>query len=277
MTLKLLGTTCSQETCQLLPRKAVALLTTIGLYNHVLHLSCFPIIWKYAHLLMLHKPGKPTHEATSYRLISLVSYLSKVFQRLFLCRFQEDFDILLPHHQLCFCLKHPTIQQTHHIVTKQWKLYCITAFLDMYQAFAKVLWHTGILIKLQHVIHHNYYLFLQSYLSDCYFSVKHNNALSDVHPIHSGVPQGSVLGPIPILNIYSKQSHTSSKYCDSHVRRRHCHSVNKRKPKNCIRQSESSFEFTQLLASQIENQSQSQQVSASFLHSSWEDLSSVLQ
>lgn len=80
--------------------------------------------------------------------------------------------------------------------------------MDASQAFDKV-WHTGILYKLKRVIPHNYYLILNSYLSDRYFSVKHNNELSNLHPIQSGVPQGSVLGPYLYL-IYTADIPTTT-------------------------------------------------------------------
>jgi hypothetical protein len=39
-----------------LPRKAIVFLTTI--YNSILRLACFPITWKFAQIIMIHKPGK---------------------------------------------------------------------------------------------------------------------------------------------------------------------------------------------------------------------------
>jgi hypothetical protein len=43
----------------------------------------------------------------------------------------------------------------------------------------------------------------QSYLSGRHFSVKFVNFRSQPQPLHCGVPQGSVLGPI-IFNMYTK-------------------------------------------------------------------------
>ena len=53
-----------------LPYKTTALLTL--LFNRILTLSYFPVIWKYAEIIMIPKPGKPPHEPTSYRPISLL-------------------------------------------------------------------------------------------------------------------------------------------------------------------------------------------------------------
>jgi hypothetical protein len=68
------------EILKYVPRKAIVLLTT--LYNRMLHLSYFPAQWKFAQIIMIAKPGKPLTEAASYRPISLLPILSKIFERL---------------------------------------------------------------------------------------------------------------------------------------------------------------------------------------------------
>ena len=60
-----------------LPRKAIVLLTSI--FNSMIRLCYFPVQWKYAQILMIAKPRKPPPEASSYRPISLLLILSKVF------------------------------------------------------------------------------------------------------------------------------------------------------------------------------------------------------
>ena len=50
-----------------LPRKTVVLFTVI--LNRMLTLSYFPVVWKYAEIIMIPKPGKPPHTDPS------VSYL----------------------------------------------------------------------------------------------------------------------------------------------------------------------------------------------------------
>jgi hypothetical protein len=61
-----------------LPRKTVVLLTVV--FNHMLTLSYLPILWKYAEIIMIPKPGKPPREPTSYRPISLLPITSKLFE-----------------------------------------------------------------------------------------------------------------------------------------------------------------------------------------------------
>jgi hypothetical protein len=75
------------------------------------------------------------------------------------------------------------------------KQYCSVAFLDISQAFDRVL-HIGLLYKLRHSLPLNYFLILKSYLLNRHFQVKIENAFTDL-PINAGVPQGSVLGPLP--------------------------------------------------------------------------------
>lgn len=78
------------------------------------------------------------------------------------------------------------------------KRYCSAAFLDISQAFDKV-WHKGLLYKLKANLPHHYYEILRSYLTGRWFFVQQQDEQSSLHKIQSGVPQGSVLGPVLYL------------------------------------------------------------------------------
>jgi len=93
-----------------LPSTAILLLTTI--YNIVLRLTYFPILWKFAQIIMIHKPGKPPYRVPSYRPISLLSIMSKIFERILLKRIQMDDDIntKIPTHKFGFRENHSTMQ-----------------------------------------------------------------------------------------------------------------------------------------------------------------------
>jgi hypothetical protein len=45
----------------------------------------------------------------------------------------------------------------------------------------------------------NYFLLLKSYLNFRHFRVKVGNEYSDLLPVHAGVPQGNVIGPLLYL------------------------------------------------------------------------------
>jgi hypothetical protein len=62
------------------PKKSIMLLTY--LYNSMLRLSYFPLVWKFSRIILLHKPNKPKNEVSSYRPISLLPVLGKLFEKI---------------------------------------------------------------------------------------------------------------------------------------------------------------------------------------------------
>lgn len=191
------------EILKQLPRKAVVKLTNI--INAAFRLKCVPNLWKIAEVIMIPKPGKPLHETTSYRPISLLPIMSKLFEKLLLTRLKPIIERknLIPDHQFGFRNKHSTIDQVHRITniiekTLENKKVCSTVFLDVAQAFDKV-WHEGLLCKLKTILPKQFTDILESYISDRYFRIKQEGAYSELKEIKAGVPQGSVLGPILYL------------------------------------------------------------------------------
>ena len=57
-------------------------------------------------------------------------------------------------------------------------------------------WHPGLLYKIKKILPTRYYNLLKSYLQGRHFVTKYNNETSRSYQIHSGVPQGSILGPL---------------------------------------------------------------------------------
>ena len=175
--------------------------TLLQLYNAMLRLEYWPTTLKQARVIMILKPGKRANEVTSYRSISLLAIISKIFEKLLLQRILNDTksqDWILSH-RFGFRKAHSTIQQCHRLTTIINKAlencqYCSAVFLDVSQAFDKV-WHQGLLLKVQQTLPHSYFNILNSYLHSRQLVGSYKNSISLPVQMLSGVPQGRVLGP----------------------------------------------------------------------------------
>lgn len=182
------------------PHKVLVFLTYI--FNASFRLCHFSQHWKVAKVIMLAKPGKSLDDPASYRPISLLPILSKIFEKLIYSRLLPIIDNLdiIPEHQFGFRAKHSTVEQIHRVVNAvrnalEAKEYCPSIFLDVRQAFDRV-WIQGLIHKIGEYLPTHYVLLIESYLHERKFRVHHGEAISNIKPIAAGVPQGSVLGPL---------------------------------------------------------------------------------
>lgn len=190
-----------------LPPKGIEYLKFI--INSCLKLGHFPKVWKHAKVIPIPKPGKPANEVSSYRPISLLSSVSKIFERILLNRincFLEDNNII-PDEQCGFRTGRSTSHQLIKVIKtakKNFKRKKSTGmiFLDVEKAFDRV-WHNGLLYKMLKL---GFPLQLiktvRSFLSERTFSVFIKGQLSETKDVKYGVPQGAVLSPT-LYNIYT--------------------------------------------------------------------------
>lgn len=205
-----------------LPKKAIVKLMHI--MNAAFRMQYVPKLWKIAEVIMIPKPGKPPHEVSSYRPISLLPVLSKLFEKLLLKRIMPIIENkkIIPNHQFGFRNQHSTIDQVHRITNViekalEEKKVCSAIFLDVAQAFDKV-WHEGLIYKIRLNFPKQFSNILESYLSDRWFRVKQEDSYSELKQIEAGVPQGSVLGPVLYL-IYTSdlptlETNTTATFAD---------------------------------------------------------------
>ncbi|KAI8435506.1 hypothetical protein MSG28_003803 [Choristoneura fumiferana] len=98
-----------------LPRKATVYLTC--LFNGIMRTGHFPALWKVSQIIMVLKPGKPAHDVSSYRPISLLPVISKIFEKILLKRLMKPLfsHSIIPDHQFGLRKDHATIEQIHRV------------------------------------------------------------------------------------------------------------------------------------------------------------------
>ena len=205
---------------RLLTNCALALYVPI---HHLFSLSIakqvIPSEWKCHSITPIHKSGDKAL-VTNYRPISLLCVISKALER------------IVYNHLSKFFLKNNVIVNSqfgfrqHHSTTQQLLLFpdkvhlslnnnasCDVIYLDFKKAFDSVP-HNELLIKLWNIgITGNLWHWIREYLTGRHQRVCINGCHSSTLPVISGVPQGSILGPLLFL-VYVNDLPSQALYSD---------------------------------------------------------------
>ena len=170
------------------------------IYNDAILSGTFPNRWNHAFVTPVLKKGNK-HYVTNYRAISLLSIFSKVFEKLIYKRLYQHISNSIAPQQHGFVCRRSTVtnllQYTHDLASAMNNKQQIDSiYTDFSKAFDSVD-HRLLLKKLESFgISGRMHDLFHSYLNGRSQSVMINSQVSKSITVSSGVPQGSILGPL---------------------------------------------------------------------------------
>lgn len=171
-----------------------------ALINKSLESSRFPNQLKIGRITPIHKGGN-TRLVESYRPVTVLPALSKIFERIIHTKITQHVQRVIIDQQHGFCKNRSTV--TNLSVFSKYVSFNLefgsqidVIYTDLAKAFDKVN-HAVLIRKFESFSFSTKLIsYLRSYLSNRYQYVKFDNASSNKFIAASGVPQGSILGPL---------------------------------------------------------------------------------
>ena len=176
------------------------------LFNKCLKESCFPDCWKVSSVVPVFKNVGERSTAKNYCPVSLLSVVSKVFEKLVNNRIVDHLEKcgLFSDFQYGFRSSRSTADLLTVVSDKIARAFSRSGAtravaLDISKAFDRV-WHAGLLHKLKsYGISGQIFGLISSFLSNRRLQVVLDGKSSQEYPVNAGVPQGSILGPTLFL------------------------------------------------------------------------------
>ena len=171
------------------------------LYSKCLQMLLFPSVWKKGKLCLLNKPGKDSSLVNSYRPITLISTLGKIYEKLILAKLNLELDQneVLHYNQFAFRKGHSTEHAVYKLSRsiesqKVRNRHVLFLSFDVSSAFNKVKWSSIINALHKYSISKYLIVLIKNFLTNR--TVGHyGDTTTVIHKLYAGVPQGSVLGP----------------------------------------------------------------------------------
>ena len=184
--------------------------------NQSLSTGIFPDRLKIARVFPVYKKGETTNPG-NYRPISLLTSISKLFEKIVFIQLYDYFKKykLFFESQYGFREGHSTEYASLELIDRimndiENRNISIAIFLDLSKAF-DTLDHKILLHKLNYYgIKNTEYKWFSSYLENRTQYVEINNVKSNMLNITTGVPQGSILGPLLFLIYVNDINYTTS-------------------------------------------------------------------